>query len=86
VLLRVQRGKKRVLVLVEDNGKGFAAEEGRRWGERSGIGLFSIRERLYSLGGELKILSEKGQGCTVSMIVPLTSDEGADDENPNFDD
>jgi signal transduction histidine kinase len=86
VVLRVQRGKKRILVFVEDNGKGFAAEAGRRWGEGSGLGLFSIRERLYSLGGELKILSEKGQGCTVSIIVPLTSAGGAGDENPNLDD
>lgn len=71
VQLRVQRGKKRLRVLVEDDGVGFSHDVREHWGKASGIGLFSIRERLHSLGGELRILSEKGEGCSVSITAPL---------------
>ncbi len=72
VVLRVQRGRKRVRVLVEDDGRGFSVSADQHWGKWSGIGLFSIRERLHSIGGELRILSEKGQGCSVALTAPVS--------------
>ena len=35
-----------------------------------GFGLFSIRERLHFLGGELDIASAPGRGCTLTLVIP----------------
>jgi len=59
-----------VEVTVEDNGAGFAP--GVRPLERqgdSGFGLFSIHERLSSIGGRLTVESTPGQGTCVKMRV-----------------
>lgn len=81
VVLRVQRGRKRVRVLVEDDGRGFSVSADQHWGKWSGIGLFSVRERLHSIGGELRIISEKGQGCSVSLIAPVSIEREQDAVN-----
>jgi signal transduction histidine kinase len=86
VALRVQRGQKQVRVLVEDNGRGFSFDMDRLSGRQSGIGLFSIRERLHSLGGQLRIISEKGQGCSISLTAPVMMNGECDDANPDSDD
>jgi signal transduction histidine kinase len=52
-----------ITVAVEDNGKGFDTE-------KRGFGLFSIRERLLALGGELRIISEPGEGTMAVMSCP----------------
>jgi signal transduction histidine kinase len=65
-------------ILVVDDGVGFdLAESGPRAGKSSGYGLFSIRERLTSLGGIVKISSLPGQGTRVSITVPLEQQEAA---------
>lgn len=51
---------------VKDNGCGFSMSA-----VRPGFGLFSIRERLKPLDGELNIDSEPGQGSTVGICIPL---------------
>ncbi len=59
-------------IQVVDDGVGFDTNEaGPRTGKSSGYGLFSIRERLTSLGGLVKINSRPGQGTQVSITVPL---------------
>ena len=45
----------------------LAEKRGRKKG---GLGLFSIRERLLHIGGELRIISNES-GTTVSMLAPL---------------
>jgi PAS domain S-box-containing protein len=61
---------------VVDDGVGFKAEALEEKGAQvAGYGLFSIRERLSSLGGYLKIDSSPGQGTRVSLTVPLESRE-----------
>lgn len=63
---------------VRDDGVGFdPADRGPRSGKSSGYGLFSIRERLSSLGGLVKIDSQPGQGTRVSITVPLEQQEAA---------
>jgi signal transduction histidine kinase len=37
-----------------------------------GHGLFSIRERLGDLGGDVTIETRPGHGCRVRLNVPLT--------------
>jgi PAS domain S-box-containing protein len=63
-------------IQVVDDGVGFdPAEAGPRAGKSSGYGLFSIKERLSSLGGLVKISSRPDQGTRVSITVPLEQQE-----------
>jgi PAS domain S-box-containing protein len=65
-------------IQVVDNGVGFdSSEASPRTGKSSGYGLFSIRERLTSLGGLVKITSRPGQGTKVTITVPLEQQEAA---------
>lgn len=61
-----------IYVTVEDDGVGFDPEKTEAMvGETGGFGLFSIRERMEQLGGELKIASEPGRGSRMTIIAPL---------------
>ena len=63
-------------IQVVDDGVGFdTAEAAPRAGKSSGYGLFSIRERLTSLGGLVTINSLPGQGTQVFITVPLEQQE-----------
>jgi signal transduction histidine kinase len=56
-------------VRVTDDGVGFSAEEG---GMRTdAFGLFTVQERLLSLGGSMSISSAPGKGSEVVLKVPL---------------
>lgn len=77
VAIRVMRGRKRIRVLVEDDGCGFSVDRKNHWGQWRGLGLFSIRERLRLLGGNLRILTEKGQGSSIWLTVPVITEEDA---------
>ena len=59
------------VVTVEDNGVGF--DPSRLDTEH--FGLFSIRERLKDVGGELHIEASPGQGTRVRLSLPVTSEE-----------
>lgn len=65
-LLAERRGD-RVLVMVEDNGIGFDADQGKPAGH---FGLLGLRERAEALGGTLTIESAPGAGTTVVVEVP----------------
>jgi PAS domain S-box-containing protein len=59
-------------VTVEDDGTGFDA--GRidvRRSEGGGLGLFSIRERLGYLGGQLQVDSSPDSGTRIKLITPF---------------
>ena len=76
VKVRLESGRAEVRVHVEDDGVGFAADE--LWSDpkaMTGFGLFSVRERLESLGGRLEIDSRTGGGARVTLAVPLTSSD-----------
>jgi PAS domain S-box-containing protein len=65
-----------VRIRVEDDGVGFAADE--LWSNpraMDGFGLFSVRERLESLGGRLEIDSRGGGGTRATLAAPLTSSD-----------
>ncbi|MHB8997323.1 MAG: sensor histidine kinase [Armatimonadota bacterium] len=67
--------EKRLEVEVGDDGVGFDPAEVETT-EKGGFGLFSVRERLAYLGGELRIHSAPGQGTrmTISLPVPCQQD------------
>ncbi|MBR1657532.1 MAG: PAS domain S-box protein [Synergistaceae bacterium] len=73
----INRKPEIITVAVEDNGTGLQ-------GSSKGFGLFSIKERLLALGGNLKIISEQGKGLMAVMTCPLKMKKGEilhDDKN-----
>jgi signal transduction histidine kinase len=69
----LERRQGRVLVIVEDDGRGFdtaelleSANTARR------MGLVGMRERARLIGGELEVESSPGEGTTIYVRVPLT--------------
>ncbi len=57
----------RVVLEVEDNGRGFDVRE--RWGK--GIGLQSMEERVQQLGGTWHIESTPGKGTRIRVVTPV---------------
>ncbi len=83
VHISVNRGPNRIQVVKEDDGVGMRPSLAEKRGKKSGLGLFSIRERLLHIGGELRVISNES-GTTVSMLAPLklrTEDEEGGDES-----
>lgn len=62
-----------LLVTVRDQGIGFdTGGLGDRCLEQRKFGLFSIREQLTAVGGELSIESAIGAGTLATVVIPLT--------------
>jgi PAS domain S-box-containing protein len=62
-----------VRIGVIDKGRGFDSETMKsKEGEARGLGLFNLRERIESLGGNLVCESAPGRGTRVTLIVPLS--------------
>ena len=53
-----------VVVTIKDNGCGFNMDEIMESEER-GLGLFGMKERMSTIGGELKIHTTPGQGTEI---------------------
>jgi signal transduction histidine kinase len=63
-------------VTVTDNGSGFRRPASTAAPtERGGFGLFSLRERVRYIGGELSVDSPPGEGARVRIAVPLHATE-----------
>ncbi|MBT8062652.1 MAG: MASE1 domain-containing protein [Gammaproteobacteria bacterium] len=61
-------------VVVEDDGIGFkSADELGPMPENGRFGLFSVRERIHSLGGQFVVESNRGLGTRTQISVPLSS-------------
>ena len=66
--LQIRRQGNRLLVVVQDNGRGFdpaAVKPGRN-------GLANLAQRMRELGGTCVLTSQPGQGCRIEFLVPLT--------------
>lgn len=68
VLIKIQMEEVRVILQIQDNGKGFEPLETTHI---NGLGLNNIRERLQKEGGSLEISSSKEQGTTLTIICPI---------------
>jgi len=66
LFLRIQRAGDRVIVMVEDNGRGFDATL-----QTDGNGLGNMEQRLSEMGGACRFFTEPGAGCLVEFNVPL---------------
>jgi len=72
VLISLDFGADRVVLRVEDDGKGFDVDEVMRDQEGSrSFGLLGMRERVALFGGTLDIQSRPGQGTQITAIIPL---------------
>jgi PAS domain S-box-containing protein len=65
-----QRGRELVL-LIEDNGRGFSVGQTGDRSQTGGLGLTSMQERAALVGGTLTIESNVSQGTAVYVRVPV---------------
>jgi PAS domain S-box-containing protein len=65
----LERRDDHVVLVIEDDGKGF--DPGAAVKDERGMGLLNMRERAEQVGGALEIESEPGAGTTVYARVPL---------------
>lgn len=69
--VEIQKNQKNIRILVIDNGKGFNYNKETNISEVGGFGLFSINERLDTLGGSLVVESEQDKGSKLIVTVPI---------------
>jgi signal transduction histidine kinase len=70
-----------VLIVIEDNGSGmdwdfihnrlFKPFETTKSGKGMGIGAYLSKEYISELGGSLNVVSEPGEGTTITLSLPL---------------
>lgn len=66
--LRVHRNGQKLIVVVEDDGRGFDLNSASR--ERNG--LRNVFDRMSEAGGECRVITRPGGGCRVEFSLPLT--------------
>ena len=72
VQVRLELTAQEARLVVHDDGKGFVIDEVLTKGIGH-FGLRGLRSRAQKIHGDLRIVSEVGQGTQVSITVPLTS-------------
>lgn len=69
VEIGVNRGPNVIQVVIEDNGEGMPEKFHMERKHGTGIGLFSIQERLIHIRGNMQIISNT-KGTTISLLAP----------------
>ena len=69
VNVTITKGYPNIIMIVEDDGKGFAVGGDRARG--AGLGIIGMRERVESLGGKFRIRSVPGEGTRIRVTIPL---------------
>jgi len=76
VTLRMRLSPEQALLSVQDDGCGFRAPvDLSAFALADHVGLIGIAERVAGVGGEVAIETQPGVGTTVSVRVPLGSNE-----------
>jgi signal transduction histidine kinase len=71
VRLRVMQQDNKIVLTIEDDGRGFDSRVVR------GMGLLGMEERITHLGGSFTVDSKPGQGATLHIELPLAAAVGA---------
>lgn len=73
IFININRSRQNVTIDIKDDGIGFAVEDMRAGPapKGGGYGLFSIRERLGPMGGQLIIESNPGRGTRTTLSAPI---------------
>ncbi len=71
ISVQVTHNEQSLLVMVEDDGKGFDLEAVRQTGA-GGYGLLNMKFRTEALGGKFEVSSQAGNGCVVTVELPLS--------------
>lgn len=82
--ITMRRVNDNITIHVADNGIGFTVSKMNFYlDENKGFGLFSIRERLRHLGGQMDVRSGRGRGTRVILTAPVTAvdDKGGGEKN-----
>ena len=72
VEITLKKGSGAIELEVCDNGRGITEKE---ISDPKSFGLMGIRERVHSLGGEVKISANNDEGTTIGIRIPLSEDE-----------
>ncbi len=68
VRVRVEQKPDRLMLTIQDDGRGFDVQE------RKGLGLLGIHERVTRLGGKSSVQSQPGRGTILAIELPFTED------------
>jgi signal transduction histidine kinase len=89
-IVRIEWMAEKLRVTVQDDGSGFEVDNS---GRPTGLGLMSMRERAWSIGAQLDIVSRPGSGTAVVVerrndeldlsAETVADDEPAPDDDPN---
>ena len=72
VSIKIEKLKNRIFLIVKDDGTGFNTREFQnRKKSESGMGLAAMAERVRILEGVMDIDSEKGEGTTITVSLPV---------------
>jgi two-component system CheB/CheR fusion protein len=74
-------GKRDLVLMIEDNGRGFDQKAVSNGKKKGGLGLIGMRERATMLGGALEIETARSKGTTIIVRVPVT--KGGADGKPS---
>lgn len=74
VLVRIKHSKQMLSILIEDDGVGFDSSSNSNSEEGLGMGLFFMQERISYIDGRLFIHSEKGEGTSITINLPIEFD------------
>jgi PAS domain S-box-containing protein len=67
------------VLTIRDNGRGMTTAE---QSAPHALGLLGMRERAHLIGGSIDITGMKGQGTTVTLRVPYSSDQSVERSGP----
>lgn len=69
----------RASLTIADDGAGFDSTVAPHGNAKGGFGLNGMGERARLLGGQLRVISEPGEGAMVKVTIPLHQHEEADE-------